>query len=114
MLSLASEEGLSVFDAESKVFGATHPEVGAYLLGLWGLPDSIVEAVAFHHSPSQCPGESFSPLTAVHVADYLEDQSNPVRATNAATEALDSVYLARLGLDGRIDQWKELKERENG
>jgi HD-like signal output (HDOD) protein len=23
--------------------------------GFWGLPDPIVEAVAYHHSPSRCP-----------------------------------------------------------
>lgn len=113
MLTVASEEGLSVFDAERKVFGATHPEVGAYLLGLWGLPDSIVEAVAFHHSPSQCPGDSFVPLTAVHIADFLEDKSNPDRAENAPPEALDSVYLARLGLTDRTDAWIAIKEKEN-
>jgi len=29
-----------------------HAEVGAYLLGLWGFPNPIVEAVAYHHVPS--------------------------------------------------------------
>jgi HD-like signal output (HDOD) protein len=33
-----------------------HAEVGAYLLGLWGFPTPIVEAVAFHHLPSQASG----------------------------------------------------------
>lgn len=34
---------------EQEVLGATHAEVGACLLGLWGLPFTIVEAVAGHH-----------------------------------------------------------------
>ena len=29
-----------------------HAEVGAYLLGLWGLPVPVVEAVAHHHAPA--------------------------------------------------------------
>ena len=37
---------------EREALGFTHAEAGAYLLGLWGLPFSIVEAVAFHHRPS--------------------------------------------------------------
>ncbi len=37
----ASEEA-----AEKAAFGATHARIGAYLLGLWGLPDNVVEAVA--------------------------------------------------------------------
>ena len=46
-----SEDGrLSVSGAEFEVFaGVTHSQVGAYLLGLWGLPLSIVEAVSQHH-----------------------------------------------------------------
>jgi putative nucleotidyltransferase with HDIG domain len=40
-------------DAEYAVLKTSHAELGAYLLGLWGLPDSIVETVAFHHNPSK-------------------------------------------------------------
>ena len=36
---------------EREVLGVTHAEIGAYLLGIWGLPYSIVEAVAHHHTP---------------------------------------------------------------
>lgn len=32
--------------------GFTHGGVGAYLLGLWGLPGKVVETVAFHHDPA--------------------------------------------------------------
>jgi HD-like signal output (HDOD) protein len=114
MLSLTNEDGLPVIDAEREVFGATHPEVGAYLLGLWGLPDSIVEAVAFHHSPSQCAADTFSPLTAVHIADYLMDESSCAVSNAPPGEALDSIYVARLGIEGRMDSWRALKEIENG
>lgn len=48
-------EGASLSDAELEAFGATHAEVGAYLLGLWGLPADIVEAVRFHHRPWDAP-----------------------------------------------------------
>ena len=33
-------------------WGFTHAAAGAYLLGLWGLPSAVVEAVAFHHDPA--------------------------------------------------------------
>jgi HD-like signal output (HDOD) protein len=113
MLTLASTEELPMDEAERKVFGATYPEVGAYLLGLWGLPDSIVEAVAFHQSPSQCPRDAFSPLTAVHVADFLVGESNLASGTSAASAELDRVYLSRLGLDERMESWKALSEIQN-
>jgi HD-like signal output (HDOD) protein len=37
--------------AERAVLGTTHAELGAYLLGLWGLPMAIIEAVAAHNNP---------------------------------------------------------------
>jgi HD-like signal output (HDOD) protein len=40
---------------EREVFGVSHAEIGACLLGLWGLPFRVVEAVALHHAPEQCP-----------------------------------------------------------
>ena len=30
--------------AEREKLGASHPEIGAYLLGLWDLPHDIIEA----------------------------------------------------------------------
>jgi HD-like signal output (HDOD) protein len=78
------------------------------LLGLWGLPDQIVEAVAFHHNPGAC-STAFNALTAVHVADFLD---------HAATEAnclpLDMAYLARLGVADRVPAWEDLYKEMNG
>ncbi len=45
-LQLSQSENLPLFECERRATGATHAEIGAYLLGLWGLPYSIVEAVA--------------------------------------------------------------------
>ena len=64
-------EGISGHQAEQSVFGTTHAEVGTYLLWLWGLPDTVVEAVAYHHAPTRCPAQQRSPLTAVYLANML-------------------------------------------
>ncbi len=56
---------------EREALGATHAEVGGYLLGLWGFPDPVVEAVAYHHNPAQCVARSISPLAIVHWTNYL-------------------------------------------
>ena len=71
VLKVVRDDGVPLWEAERKHLGATHAELGAYLLGLWGLPDPIVEAVAFHHAPSRCPVEGLTPLLAVHVANAL-------------------------------------------
>ena len=46
--------------------GFTHGGLGAYLLGLWGLPPRVVEAVAFHHDPAVVGPE----VVAVHEGNH--------------------------------------------
>ena len=61
--------------AEHEVHGVTHPDVGAYLLGLWGLPMNVVDAVRCHHDPlvAQAGNEALAANTyvAAAVADGL-------------------------------------------
>ena len=57
--------------AETEVFGTTHSEVGAYLLGIWSLPNSIVEAVAYHHNDHALDHQPFSVTSAVYIASTL-------------------------------------------
>jgi len=85
---LCSLKGIQPIEGEREVFGATHAELGAYILALWGLPQAVVEAVAFHHSPEQCQGGSCkSPAAAVHTADVLA-HANSDREIEQAASAL--------------------------
>ncbi len=105
MLSLSAKDQIPALEAEQKVFGATHAEVGAYLLGIWGLPDPIIEAVAFHHRPADAETHTM-PLTAVHVADALEHKHREGNE-ETGTERLDMEYLKKLGLAERLPVWEE-------
>lgn len=67
-------------DDEDAVFGADHGAVGGYLMGLWGLPDAIIEAIAFHHQPSACIDPTAPLLQAVSLACAID---------NAAQQGLD-------------------------
>lgn len=89
--------------AEAAAFGANHAEVGGYLLGLWGLPFPIVEAIALHHEPGRSANTAFSPLTAVHVANLLVESPPAL----AAPPAVDLTYLQRLGLAERLTIWQQ-------
>ncbi len=67
----AAKDALPLNDVERRAGRVSHAVVGAYLLSLWGLPSSVVEAVAFHHSPERLAGTMFDAAVAVHVADAL-------------------------------------------
>jgi HD-like signal output (HDOD) protein len=105
-LTLAAERGVPAIEAEREVFGATHAGVGAYLLGLWGLPAGIVEAVALHHSPGQSAVRGPGPLAVVHVANVLEHELNPPGSGEGRPPELEAAFLQSAGLAGRIDAWR--------
>jgi HD-like signal output (HDOD) protein len=106
VMARATAKRIPLHEAEGEILGATHADVGAYLLGLWGLPQSIVEAIAFHHAPSKSPLNTFGVLTAVHVADVLDHEHHP-RIPGAADAQLDQPYLDGLGLGDRQEAWRE-------
>lgn len=108
--ALASRDSIPVHEAERKVFGATHAGAAAYLLGLWGLPATIVEAVAFHHTPGRSSLRAFSPLTAVHVANVLEHQSHAAKPDTLLPE-FDLHYLTEIGVQDRLDAWRAETEK---
>lgn len=107
----AARHGVERWQGEREVFGADHGEVGAYLLGIWGIPDPIVEAVAFHHRPSAAPAEGFSSLTAVHAADVLSLEAGARSDAALLAPSIDEAYLEALGLSARVPVWRELAGR---
>jgi HD-like signal output (HDOD) protein len=105
-----TDTSLSLADLEREKFGCTHADVGAYLIGLWGLPHSLTQAVGFHDRPALCVENRFSPLTATHVADAIVSEKH--RSPTTQDIALDRAYLTGLGIADRESLWRELQEEE--
>jgi putative nucleotidyltransferase with HDIG domain len=73
-IDLARSEGIPLHEAETRIIGASHAELGAYLLGIWGLPYPVIEAVAHHHSPQRICHQEFDVLSAMALAHSLADE----------------------------------------
>jgi HD-like signal output (HDOD) protein len=99
-------QGEPLWVAEQQVFGVNHADVGGYLLGLWGLPVPVVEAIALHHTPSQSPARALSALLAVHVANALVARPRSGGAPASVDRLLDLPYLGQAGLAGRVEAWR--------
>lgn len=104
---LAKNENIDISHAEKRVFGTTHAEVGAYLLGLWGIDDDVVSAVAYHHKPGDFPTTQFSALTAVFIASTCVTATPSSHEPPLFTEE-DLAYLERLGLADKLPEWQIL------
>jgi HD-like signal output (HDOD) protein len=75
---------------EREHLGTTHAQLGAHLLSVWGLPDSLVGAVCYHHEPMRCGHLEFGLHSVVHIADAL---SNPAHFAIK----IDEVYAHDIG-----------------
>lgn len=104
-LELAREQNRGLWEVEAQLFGANHAELGGCVLGIWGLPPPIVDAVACHHFPLRLLTQSFSPLTATFAANIFE---HALREDDPGTKdlELDPEYLKRLGLGQRVEEWQ--------
>lgn len=111
VLECVQHQNIPFFEAENQIMGTTHAEVGGCLLGLWGLSDSIVEAVMFHHNPSNCPNQIFGPLTAVHIANAMKPEQMHTPEMDTTIVGIDNEYLARLGLTERLSVWQEISSQ---
>lgn len=103
-LRIAADENRVLIEVEKEMFGATHAEIGGYLMKLWGLADPVTESITFHTVPSQADYDSFSLVTALHAANCLcEDMDDSIRKATP----FDTVHMERVGLADRIDSWRD-------
>jgi len=70
VLKTAESTNCSVIEAERKVLGATHAQVGRWMALKWNFPDNLLEPIAFHHSP-QSAKTSPELASMVHLSDIL-------------------------------------------
>ena len=97
---------LPLFRAERGVLGVDHAAVGAYLLGLWGLSESVVWGVLRHHAPQDDPCGEFSTALCAHVADALDHELSGETGPGAPV-LLDAALLEARGLADRLEMWRE-------
>lgn len=96
IILLAEQKAIDNLEAELEIYECTHAEIGAYLLGLWGFPLHIVEAVAYHHQPSLLNKSKLNLATIIHLADFLyyvpRLDVEHIREINYEKEIIDSIF----------------------
>jgi len=106
----AAAAGTPLAEAEQKFVGVSHGVAGGYLLGLWGLPYEVVEAVANHEALTLTAHGSFDVQSAVAIAQALLLKINPrdMPAFEAKAPMLDDEYLRAINFP---HSWEALVER---
>lgn len=109
LVTETSADPSRLLQAEEKAFGANHAQVGAYLLGLWGFPHQMVEAVAFASIPSASSVYDNDALTALHAAMGLGPSLGSCLPEGTQDPpGLDMAYLIEARKDGLVADWRQL------
>lgn len=87
------EHGVPMLDAELALLGIGHPQAGAELARLWGLPETLVTDIASHHAPQDSPAAAI-----VHLADVMAHALEVGCAAHDPVPPLDADVWARLPL----------------
>ncbi len=82
--------------AERLELGFDHAALGGRIADKWRLADTLIEGVAAHHDPSQCPESVVA--AAVHVADFMANALGYRITPCAALPRLDLRALAMFRL----------------
>ncbi|MFP8966320.1 HDOD domain-containing protein [Pokkaliibacter sp. CJK22405] len=103
VFDLMAAESIDLPEAERRIIGVTHAELGAYLLSLWHLPAPIIQMVLAHHDPSLHEA-SAKPCWLVYLADALL----PSLSEEAGLRArFDADKVTAQGFGELMKQWQE-------
>lgn len=108
-LKAAQRADKKLIEAENEILGCTHAEVAAYLLGLWGLPEAVIDGVAWHHDPSGSVQAGFSTVVAAHVGSVIHEEQAASWMRDGI--AIDSAFLGKKGFADREPVWREVIEK---
>ncbi|MCB0825330.1 MAG: HDOD domain-containing protein [Armatimonadetes bacterium] len=117
ILLYAQREELAFDEAERRILGYDHCQVGAYLTNSWNMPESVVMSARFHHDPESLP-EPKLVVDAVHVGEFLATSMGFGLGGDGLLYKFQSSSLDRLGIkeeeldritDSFIDQFEEFE-----
>ncbi len=91
--------GNNCIEAEKRIFGVTHVETAVYLLGLWGFPDKIVDAISNHHQIETLSDENITLSNVVFIANAICNNDLP------AIEIINNKFG-----EERVSSWKKQLE----
>ena len=86
-LNLSDNEGIPLYEAEQKILGFTHADVGAELMKAWQFPQTQQNVARFHHNPTAAT-DNVLEVTIVYLANII--------AQIAETGLIDTQDLAKV------------------
>jgi len=96
--ALAERSDTELIDAERQLFGVGHPDLGAHLLSVWGLPSDAVLLIAGGHDRPELGGQSASAEAGLPALDAVR-MAGVLAQRRSTFDSFGSPYRIRLGDD---------------
>jgi HD-like signal output (HDOD) protein len=101
--SAARQTGAPLGPCLRQSFQAAPCEIAAYLLDLWGMPSAAVTAVSLLDNPEKEKAVSFTPSSALYVADQIASRETPPDPFPA--EEWNVAYMRSIGCPEEMESW---------
>lgn len=98
IVHIVNTEHLDMQAAELRTLGLAHPAFGGWVMGRWGLPQTLIEAVEFHHHPTHAQ-YAFDLAAIVYLADILTHRANIGSGGDTLIREVDPAVLDFFGLN---------------
>ena len=110
---IRQREGAPPEQGEADVFGVAHPQIGAYLLGIWGLPSSLIRGVLHHHEVQRSVSSRMDVALAVNIAAKLASSPDAPALDDPGDDpfVIDLAHLRELGVAQLLPEWRETARR---
>lgn len=95
--TVLADETSTFLDAERKVLGFDHAELGGQVGQRWSFPENLATAVTFHHRPSRVKGSPMAYM--VHLANYIAHSGGFGFGDDDLVLTLEDGTLGQLGLE---------------
>jgi putative nucleotidyltransferase with HDIG domain len=108
----AKAQRFSFVEAEEQVIGVSHTKIGSQLALRWNLPDSLVYAIAYHHTPGQMPQSASVQdkqlVAIVHLADTFTMMTGSGVGLDGLMYPIDMTALKYLNLEANTNELEAL------
>lgn len=108
---MMAADNIAMREAELKVLGLNHAEVGGWLAKSWNLPGKLVEPIACHHAPMEAREEKLA-TAIIHFSDIMirgmgYGHGRDIWVPPLSKKAWDLLGLTPADLDEVIDEVEE-------
>lgn len=103
------ESTINFYEAELKVLGATHENIGHFIITKWNLPENLAEVINYHHHPRNLDKQNMA-LNIVHLADTMTKLFEIGNFSWDMGIEFDETIIEPLGFDNKQDLDKFIEE----